>query len=407
MSNHGGLLEAAFQHSSIPVLIVDSGVRVVAANDAYAAMTARARDELIGAFSLEFIHAADLAEAADNVDLLLAGAPSVTQRRRLLRGDGEWIEVVAVTTRLEVDGAWYLLIEFPSYAPVEVDQQSHLRTRAVLGPFGDATAFHDREGRFVFTPAHFAEQLTRPPTWLYGRRLDDPELDAQTVEGMPLTAEDDPIAEALATGDEVLRTVGLAASDGTRRWYSVRAGTVAGDVFAVRSTWRDVAELVEAERALAHQLDHDDLTGLATRRALIDDVERTLKEHHQAAIVFVDLDEFKQVNDEFGHLAGDDVLAAAAAVLADLAPAGSRLGRAGGDEFVLLATSAGDAEAFAAAVRERCRSGEGLATVRGRRIGASVGVGISEPGDDRSALFARADAAMYDAKRVARRSPVG
>ena len=156
------------------------------------------------------------------------------------------------------------------------------------------------------------------------------------------------------------------------------------------------------ERELAHQIDHDDLTGLRTRKSLIELTDQALDAGEPVAIVFVDLNRFKQINDEFGHLAGDDVLVAVAEQLVDLAPPGGVLGRAGGDEFVLLARSVAEAEDFARAVHERSLSADGLAAVRGRRVGASVGVAESYPGDTRSELFARADKTMYRSKRLTR-----
>lgn len=395
------LFEAAFMRAAVPTLIVDSGARVVAANDAYVAMSARSRDELIGAYSVEFMHADDLPVAAAHVDRLLGReVRTVRQRRRIRRGDGTWAEALAVTSLLPVGDAWYLLVEFPEHTAIDApDPVDELQARAVLGPFGDLTSFHDIDGAIVFTPAALADRLGRTAQWLYGRRLTDPALRAVTFDGEPLTAEHDPIAAALATGDDVVRTIGLTTADGRQAWYSIRAGLVHGGVMAVRSTWHPVDALVEAERALARQLDVDDLTGLATRRALIDQVERTLADGGPVSIVFVDLDGFKDINDELGHLAGDEVLAAAAAALSGLAPAGSSLGRAGGDEFVLMTASGHDAEAFAEAVRRRSDGPDGLVTVRGRTVRASAGVGIGQPGDDRAALFTRADAAMYRAKR--------
>ena len=222
--------------------------------------------------------------------------------------------------------------------------------------------------------------------------------------------------EAISGGSEVVRTIGLTAADGGTVWYSVRAGTVAHlERIVGRAALREVTDLIEAqreieqlaavvERELAHQLDHDDLTGLKTRRALIDLVDEALQTGAAPAVVFIDLDRFKQINDDLGHLAGDEVLEAAAAVLAEITPVGATLGRAGGDEFVLLARSADDAELFAQRVRDLTARPEGLVTVRGRSVGASVGVADHYPGDTRSDLFARADAAMYRAKHRSRES---
>lgn len=408
--DNGGLLGAAWHASPLPAIVLDGGMRVAAFNSAYTEMSGRTPDELRDAFSVEFVHADDLPGALAGFDRLLAGEPYVTQRRRHRRGDGTWCEVLAVSSMFRVGETDYLLVQFPEHRSVDVDQASELEARAALGPWGDALAFTDRDARVVIAPRLLVERLGCTLDWMRGRRLTDPELRPVTPDGIPLDPEDDPVLEALARGDEVVRTIGLHAADGTIAWYSVRAGCVEHESVAARATLRDVSELVQAqqeiralaalvERELSHQIAHDDLTGLKTRKALIAEVEQALEAGEQIALVFVDLDGFKAINDQLGHLAGDDALVAVADALRELAPPEAVLGRAGGDEFVLLARSVAGAEGFAAAVRERTLNPEGLATVRGCRIGASVGVGVSKPGDTRSQLFARADRAMYEHKR--------
>jgi diguanylate cyclase (GGDEF)-like protein/PAS domain S-box-containing protein len=415
-NEHGGLLDAAFGASPVPALIVDTAMRVVAATDAYIRMTGRTWAELDGAFTIEFVHADDMAGALDGYDRLRAGAVSVSQRRRLRRGDGTWAEVLAITTLFRHEQAEYVLIQYPEHEPsVDVDSVSELEARTVIGAFGDAVCFHDEDGRIVVTPKAFADRLGRSIGWLYGRRLTDRVFEPITPDGLPIGPDRDPLAEALRTGAEVTRTIGLKALDGRVVWYSVRCAPVEQQSVVARSTLREVSELIETqheiramaaivERELSHQIDHDDLTGLRTRKSLIALTDEALDAGEQVAVVFVDLDRFKEINDELGHLAGDDVLMAVAEQLIDLAPPGAVLGRAGGDEFVLLARSVDGAESFARAVHARSLSVGGVAEVHGYRVGASVGVAASYPGDTRSDLFARADKAMYQSKRQARAS---
>lgn len=413
-NEQGGVLEAAFTASPVPALIVDTSIRVVVANDAYARMTGRSCAELQGAFTVEFMHADDLASALDGYDRLRAGAAGVSQRRRLRRGDGTWAEVLALSTLFRHDGAEYLLIQYPEHeVHVDVDPVTELETRSALGAFGDAVCFHDAHGRIVVTPKNFADRLGRSIGWIYGRRLTDPVFEPITPDGTTVGPDGDPVAEALRAGVEVTRTIGLKAVDGHVVWYSVRSAPVDRQAVVARSTLREVSELIEAqheiramaavvERELAHQLDHDDLTGLRTRKSLIELTEAALDSSEEVAVVFVDLNNFKDINDDLGHVAGDEVLLAVVDQLIELTPPGAVLGRAGGDEFVLLARSVAAAEGFARAVHERSSSADGLAAVHGRRVGASVGVAESLPGDTRSALFTRADKAMYDTKRLSR-----
>lgn len=147
-------------------------------------------------------------------------------------------------------------------------------------------------------------------------------------------------------------------------------------------------------RALAEVADADPLTGLPNRRAMERAVRRELaragRRHDPLCLVVMDLDEFKEVNDQQGHAAGDRVLVEVAAGWASQLRAGAVLGRFGGDEFVALlpATAADDA----VTVVERCRQVS--------RQPFSAGVAVAEPGTSFEDLMQQADAACYEAKRL-------
>ena len=186
---------------------------------------------------------------------------------------------------------------------------------------------------------------------------------------------------------------------------------------------RDVTAQIQAEKALAHQALHDPLTGLPNRIALIDRLSQTLlaMERHPArvAVLFIDLDNFKEINDSYGHDAGDLVLAEAGRRLSALARRGdtvARLGdtvahlgdtvaRLGGDEFVMLC---GELESSGAALLIGDRIIHSIAApyvVAGRDFSVTCSVGIAwtsdaatEPGN----LIRDADMAMYEAKKAGR-----
>ncbi len=161
------------------------------------------------------------------------------------------------------------------------------------------------------------------------------------------------------------------------------------------------AMLEEANRRLRELAVRDPLTLLFNRRHLMDrlDVELArVRRGHPLAVVMIDLDRFKRVNDTDGHAAGDALLARLASALADAVRETDVVGRYGGDEFlVLLPDTRPDdadiaAERLAAAVRE---AGESAGPVG---VTASVGVAFAREGDEARALIGRADAASYDAK---------
>jgi diguanylate cyclase (GGDEF)-like protein len=151
----------------------------------------------------------------------------------------------------------------------------------------------------------------------------------------------------------------------------------------------------------------DKLSGLLNRRGFEDRAGLALSAAARSAtplgITVADLDFFKQVNDTFGHEAGDRVIANFAQVLRDTAPPHAILGRLGGEEFVMLA-NADLAEMRQLA--ERARIGIATTLVDGsgaeRQISASFGVAQRRPGDTLSDLLRRADAALYEAKKGGR-----
>jgi diguanylate cyclase (GGDEF)-like protein len=157
--------------------------------------------------------------------------------------------------------------------------------------------------------------------------------------------------------------------------------------------------------AVAHRLSldatRDSLTGLANRRTCLAAIETALAEREDGsvAVVLLDLDGFKEVNDSFGHGAGDTALTAFADRLRDTAGDGVLAARLGGDEFAVVLVGE-DAERRAlehARVLTAVQSSSvGVATIA---VGASAGIAASRPGDTTSRLLRRADLAMYEAKR--------
>lgn len=162
----------------------------------------------------------------------------------------------------------------------------------------------------------------------------------------------------------------------------------------------------ESQRVLAARAIRDQLTGLLNRAAFDDALERAVADserHGPPALLLIDLDDFKGVNDSLGHLAGDDVLVQVAELLCGEVRRSDVVARLGGDEFgiVLPRTSARDARRRAERLVAAAEQAPGLHPQGApARVGFSVGVGWLAAPQDGDALFATADDAMYEAKRA-------
>jgi diguanylate cyclase (GGDEF)-like protein len=168
---------------------------------------------------------------------------------------------------------------------------------------------------------------------------------------------------------------------------------------------RQVRELEEVRRQLHHRATHDGLTGLANRGRLAGYAAGL--DGRALAVLLLDLDGFKHVNDTLGHAAGDDLLREVAGRLTAALRDGDLAGRLGGDEFVVLLPDADAATAGALADRLRAAVGRPVVLAAGpASVGVSIGVACRPAGVrlDLDALLVRADAAMYREKAVRNRA---
>lgn len=192
----------------------------------------------------------------------------------------------------------------------------------------------------------------------------------------------------------------------------IKGETPKGNVVSVEISIDELMQkssaLAKAKQQLEYQAFHDPLTDLPNRRALAAHLDQILNDATdtgaQTALLHVDLDKFKAVNDTMGHDAGDQVLRKAADVLRRSVRSVDFVARVGGDEFVVVQqNAASNLEAAAVAQRivntmkEPIEYGDEFC-----QIGASIGISMAGPGDDLDRLLTEADHALYEAKRKGR-----
>ena len=193
-------------------------------------------------------------------------------------------------------------------------------------------------------------------------------------------------------------------------WVTINSVRDAGgEVVRVVAVARDVSELKRSERQLQKLAFYDPLTGLANRALLDDRLRMALTSARRSrkllAVIYVDLDRFKYVNDTLGHPAGDQLLIEIGRRLSEPLRASDTVARMGGDEFTLLLTDL-RTESDAAAVAERVIDAVAKPVQLGGEtvfVGASLGISFyPRDGDDADTLRKHADVALYEAKEAGR-----
>jgi len=394
----GVAYHAVFDHMQDGVVVVDGYDRVVDVNPAASRMLGCDRDRVVGYRVEELLPAADgLAEAlraragsaahaetADGRRFDLAISPILLPTGRLR---GRVVMLRDVTERQRAEAA-LRRSEALVRGIVDGSPNGILRLRPRRDAAGEV-----RDFLCVFANPAAATWMGKAQIELMGRPFKD-----AVHPHTPFLFH--AFREVLRTGEacDVERPVLRGGEEHWLRFLAVPAGE---DLLV---TVVDVTEPKQRERAMEEAACQDPLTGLLNRRGLEADAVALLADTAEhpvpAALLYVDLDDFKRVNDSFGHEAGDILLCEVAARLQRCTRGPDLLARIGGDEFVLLLPDADAAGARDVAERVSAAARETVA-IDGREVACGVSVGIAlfpEDGGDLKGLLQAADRAMYRAK---------
>jgi diguanylate cyclase (GGDEF)-like protein/PAS domain S-box-containing protein len=351
---------------------------------------------------------------SDSVPLwfsLLSEGPGATRsaRRRYLHPDGTgvWTDAAYLNRFEPGGGGFMLLLAFDITERRAQEQALQERTEEVdrladearrlaedfrlLADESPAAVFRcDDQGRVTFHNARWTDLLGVDDDVIHLRGIVHPDvssdLDRELAAALADTASEPRSFELRSASDERIlgfRCRSIADVDPTRR-------RIVGSVEDVTATVR-----------LRAEASHDPLTGLINRAAMDQALTSALHTDPTGTVVlFLDLDGFKEVNDEFGHDAGDIVLKEFAARLSSALRPDDVVGRYGGDEFVVLCRNV-DPARTPALMRRLDRALDGPIHVPGGRWPASASVGAARPvpGDDLRSVMRRADQAMFEEKR--------
>lgn len=358
--------------------------------------------EMVGERSLEFIHPDDQPLAIESWFQMFSGSgrsPGVRMRYRAKSGEWMWFETSHLDLTVDEDDPNVLAEMVDISAEMAAQEALQERERLLrqltqtlpLGVFQT-----DLTGRLVYSNSRFHE-ITGTDFAADG----DP-LTRLTAEARPAVLA--AFRSCLQDGQEHSLEFCLQLEDGSSRHCEVtlrplldETGKVAGAVGCVSDTTENVA----MRRQLERQATTDGLTGClnrtATQAALVDAL--AAGGHKGTAVVYVDLNGFKDVNDKLGHAAGDAVLRLAAGTLQDIDQT-VLVGRMGGDEFLVVCPDHTESDAAQLADRMTAALHLTLPLPEGNaRITASLGIAWTDRPHDADQLIARADQQMYEAKR--------
>ena len=287
----------------------------------------------------------------------------------------------------------------------ELYQQVHVereRLSSITLNIGEGVCAIDACGRLTFVNRAAADMIELPALDI---AIDDPVSDGAPVAPDFLLV---PAREAMRTGRTVREDdARFRSQDGEIIPVAYTASAVvtedapSGAVIA----FRDITERKAFEDELHHHACYDSLTGLANRRLLVDRLDQALRrsalDRKTHALIFVDVDRFKSINDSLGHVTGDGFLVAIGARLKATVRSHDLLARFGGDEFVVLLEDVAGVDVAVAAARRICSAvQQPILLPDGHELVASVSVGIAltEPGKGADDVLRNADVAMYEAK---------
>ena len=379
----------------------------VQVNAALCGMLSRPEEELLASTFKDITHPEDVDASVGHVQRIMSGdTESYQLENRYLHRDGHtvWVYLSVSAVRDTMGYPQYLIAHMQNITEQkqagEALRESEERYRAVVERATDGIHIYDfSTKRILKTNTALQNMLGYTSGELLGREIYD--LIAHARESIARNGQRIAEEKSLFLGERRYRR-----KDGSPVYVEASAIIIPYEgKEAVCTILRDVTERKALREQLSYQAFHDSLTGLPNRLLFTERLEhalaRTGRGGNRVAVLFVDLDNFKDVNDSLGHDTGDRLLVSVANLLREVVRPGDTVGRFGGDELNILLEEVADTRE-ATRVAERIKEAlQAPITVEGHEIfvSASIGITTSDSTRDRpERLLSQADLAMYRAK---------
>jgi diguanylate cyclase (GGDEF)-like protein/PAS domain S-box-containing protein len=397
---------AILEHASDLVMFFDGTGVIDWASPSSRVLFGVAPESLIGRKGSSLIHPDDRQRVMAEFAAMDGLGTSVRVMFRVFDSEGRirWVEEVA-TNLLDDPDVGYVVgnLRDVTEAREAADAltESEARYRSILETAQEGVWVTDRDGATTFVNPTMAALLSTDVESLRRTRL----LDFVPVEDRAQVA----ARESMSASGSVERfEARFLRADGSTLWAIVGASpltTPDGEHTGTLHMVSDITDRKRMEEQLERLALHDSLTGLPNRGLVVNRLEHCLERHGAGptAVVFVDVDNFKDVNDSLGHTAGDRLLAEVGRRLRAAARAADTVARFGGDEFVVLCEEVASEDEAMSVARRLLSSLRGPIALPGGEVHVSASVGVAlGPADDAAALIRRADQAMYRAKQQGR-----
>ncbi|MEU6265600.1 sensor domain-containing protein [Saccharopolyspora shandongensis] len=389
---------ALVQHVSDAIIATTRDGMVTSWNRAAAAIYGLSAEQAIGQH-IGAVVGAPLDPAA------LLDAGGITEARHL-RSDGSALAIRV--SAAEMPSGFVLVC-----ADETASRRAEQNYATVVNALDEGVIVTDAKGLVLSANPAAAHILGIAQAEVVGSSLGDYPLFDETGAPIPLDAR--PSMQTHRTGaPQNARVIGTRRGDGRSVWLAVTSRSLTPDSDAPDSdaphpivlSFTDITESRAIRERLEREATHDPLTGLANRTLVLRHLDSALRSAHPVGVLFIDLDEFKVINDSLGHAVGDEVLRVVGERLQQLVGEGEVVGRLGGDEFVVIARAEDDRRKLRLLAEELRRNLADPINVEGRklRVDASIGIVLAPSGDPRTAADALrdADVAMYHAKTLGR-----
>jgi diguanylate cyclase (GGDEF)-like protein/PAS domain S-box-containing protein len=407
-------LRAAFEGMAVGMILKGAEGETLESNSALRRMLGYGEEELRGMTRSDYTHPEDAGRDAQLYRQLLAGErDSFRMEKRYVRKDGSVMWGRLSVSRIEgAEGE-------PAFAVGVVEDITESREAAqeierlnrqnwlILDSAGEGIYGLDTEGKTTFVNPAAAAMTGFDPEDLIGKSQHEV-VHHSYSDGTSYPVQDCPIYAALTDGevyhvdDEVFWR-----KDGTSFPVEYTSTPILEDVEIVGAvvTFTDVTERKALEERLEYQAFHDPLTNLPNRRLFVDRLEqalrRTSRQRNRVAVLFMDLDGFKVVNDSLGHEEGDKLLVAVSERLRGCLRPEDTLARFGGDEFIVLLEEVEGPDDALRVTQRITEEFRGPFALDGRElfVRLSIGVALGDPHTESpEELLRDADTAMYRAK---------